>query len=78
MKLKRINIDDCVVGNEYYVQIGIWQGNVSFVGSYLKGRRKFYRFTFGPADNWVNQFNFKGPKSKYKVFISGGVSNEIK
>lgn len=72
MKLKRINIDNCVVGNKYFVQIGTWEADVSFVGSFYTGRRKFYRFTFGSADNWVNQFNFVGTKSKFKVFLSGG------
>lgn len=66
--MKKVSFDNLVVGNKYYTQCGIWEGNTTFVGSYKVGKRTKYRFTYGEADNWQNQFGHFCLKSEIKVF----------
>lgn len=68
MKRKRVNVDDLVVGRLYYTECGIWRGLTTFVGSFRVGKRIMYRFTYGEAENWENQFGLFSAKSNIKVF----------
>ena len=67
--MKKVFFDDLIPGKEYYTECGIWKGFTTYVGSYLVGKRVKYRFTFGPADNWENQFGHFCTKSQIKVFV---------
>lgn len=67
-KGSRVSFDDLVVGKEYYTECGIWQGRTSYVGAFEVGKRIKYRFTYGKADNWENQFGHFCTKSNIKVF----------
>lgn len=68
MILKKVSFDNLVIGKQYYVKCGIWQGRVSFVGTYQSGKRIKYHFTYGPAENWENQFGHICSKSQIKVY----------
>lgn len=65
----KVNVENLIVGNVYYVECGLWTGNVVYVGSFLDGKRLKYRFTFGSLFNWQNQFNIVACKSKLKIFV---------
>lgn len=52
--MKRVAVENLVVGKQYYVMCGIWRGVVSFVGAFQVGKRIKYRFTYGSVDNWKN------------------------
>lgn len=66
--MKKVKFDDLVVGNDYIVECGIWLGRVSFVGKENVGKRTKYRFTYGDADNWRNQFGHFETKSNIRVY----------
>ena len=58
------------VGKRYFVQLGIWQGNVLYCGECLDGKRKKLRFTFGSTvESWKDNMNLVGSKSNFKVFV---------
>lgn len=64
-KLKRVKIENCVRGQKYYVECGIWQATVLYVGTLGKK----YLFTFGDdVDEWEHQFNICSCKSNLKVY----------
>lgn len=67
-KMKRIQFENLIQGKEYFVICGIWQGQASYVGTVKVGKRIKYRLTYGPADNWKNQFGHLQPKSGIKVY----------
>ncbi len=66
--MKKVAFDDLVVGKEYYTECGIWKGLTTYVGAFQVGKRMKYQFTYGPADNWQNQFGHFSTKSNIKVF----------
>ena len=68
MKMKKVSFDNLVIGERYYTECGIWQGYTTFVGSFKVGKRIKYRFTYGPADNWQNQFGHFCLKSEIRVY----------
>ena len=68
MKMKKVNFEDLEVGKEYFTVCGIWQGKTTYVGSFQVGKRIKYRFTYGPADNWNNQFGHFETKNGIKVY----------
>lgn len=66
--MKKASFDNLVVGKTYYTECGIWCANTTFVGSYKVGKRVKYRFTYGEANNWENQFGHFCLKSEIKVY----------
>lgn len=66
--MKKVAFEDLVIGKEYYTECGIWKGVASYVGSFQVGKRIKYRFTYGPYDNWSNQFGLFCTKSNIKVY----------
>lgn len=66
--MKRVSVDNLVVGKEYYTECGIWCGTTTYVGSFNVGKRIKYRFTYGSADKWQNQFGHFATKSQIKVY----------
>ena len=64
-KYKRVKVENCVRGQRYYVECGIWQATVLYVG--LVGKK--YLFTFGDDVNyWEHQLNICSFKSRLKVY----------
>ena len=68
MKRKRIKLEDCVIGQEYFVSCGVWSGHVTYVGIVSLFGKSHPLFTFGSFDNWENQFNLHAPKSHFKIW----------
>lgn len=66
--MKKVAFEDLVPGKEYYVKCGIWSGNCCFVGAVPYGSRFKYRFTYGPANNWINQYGLFAFKSNLTVY----------
>lgn len=67
--LKKIDVSQLVAGRRYFVECGIWSGNVAFVRSEKSKSRTYYRFTFADnVDNWLNDFGIIGTKSNLKIF----------
>lgn len=64
----KVSFKDLVIGKEYYTECGIWKGVTTYVGAFQVGKRIKYRFTYGPADNWLNQFGHFSTKSNIKVY----------
>lgn len=67
-RMKRVDFCDLVPGKRYHTVCGIWRGTTTFVGSYPCGKRTKYRFTYGNAENWKNQFGHECLKSEIKVY----------
>lgn len=66
--MHRVNVNDLVIGKLYFVECGMWSGRVVYTHSEKRGTRTYYNFTFGRFDNWLNQFNIYGCKSKLKIY----------
>lgn len=66
--MKRVDFSELVPGKSYHTICGIWDGVTTFVGAYSHGKRTKYRFTYGHADNWQNQFGHYCLKSEIKVY----------
>lgn len=64
----KVAFKDLVIGKEYYTECGIWKGVTTYVGAFQVGKRIKYRFTYGSADNWENQFGHFSTKSNIKVY----------
>ena len=69
--MKKVAFEDLVIGKEYFTVCGIWRGITTYVGSEVVGKRIKYRFTYGQADNWKNQFGHFSTKSNIKVYEKG-------
>lgn len=67
-KLRKVNFEDLIPGKKYFTKCGIWEAATIFVGAFKVGKRIKYRFTYGPADNWENQFCHFETKSGIKVY----------
>lgn len=67
-KNKRVNPEDCIIGELYHVQCGIWNAHVIYCGHCHSARE--YTFTFGPDESsWINNFNIVACKSRLKVYM---------
>lgn len=56
------------VGKVYDVRCDIWHANLIYCGSVQKGKRIYYRFTFGKTvEDWKTNFNIFATKSNLKV-----------
>lgn len=66
--MKKVPFDQLVVGKQYYTECGIWKGRTTYVGTLQVGKRIKYQFTYGPVDNWQNQFGHRALKSEIKVY----------
>lgn len=66
--MKKVSFDNLEVGKKYFTVCGIWQGTTTYVGCEKVGKRIKYRFTYGKADNWKNQFGHFCTKSNIKVY----------
>jgi hypothetical protein len=67
-RIKRVPFENLVIGKTYYTECGCWQGFTTYVGAFQVGKRIKYRFTYGSADNWRNQFGHFETKSGIRVY----------
>ena len=68
--MKRIPIDECIVGRKYHVQCGIWDmKNVIYCGPKKRGSRTYHAFTTGASvEAFDKSWNIVAAKSKLKVY----------
>lgn len=61
--MQRVNVNELVSGQKYFVKCGIWEVNAIYKNSVKRGNTTFYDFLI------CSSFSIFAPKSKLKIYL---------
>lgn len=71
--IKKINIENLEIGEEYIVICKIWRVRAKYVGTTQRGNKCMYIFTTGDKiEDWEKSWNIVSTKSNLKIYDKRG------